>query len=395
MIRYFLLLIAIFALGAAAIVLLKPDAGYVLINYGHWVAETSLSVLVVGLALWYWLFYLLFKLFMLAIRLPANWRERLDQRRNDRARSSFEDGLQSLFEGNWKRAEIELVRRASDHHAAHLNYIAAARAAQHQGAADRRDHYLQLAAQNKPELAFTTQLAQADLQRKRGEFEATRSSALALRALNPEHPFAVELLAESYLALGDWEPLRQLLAGNAGLAALVPQRREELLRRATVELMRTAVADARLDRLKGLWDAAGSLRDQAEVRREYARGLARLNADAEALALIAQTMAREWDAELAQMYGDLHTIDPIAQLATVEQWLGQYGEKPELLQVAGRVCLRNKLWGKARSYLEAVLHSSPTPKAFLDLARLCQETQHPEDAAKFFRQGLELATQSS
>ncbi len=395
MIRYFLLLIAIFALGAAAIVLLKPDAGYVLINYGHWVAETSLAVLVVGLALWYWLFYLLFKLLMLAIRLPANWRERLDQRRNDRARSSFEDGLQSLFEGNWKRAEMELVRRASDHHAAHLNYIAAARAAQHQGAADRRDHYLQLAAQNKPELAFTTQLAQADLQRKRGEFEATRSSALALRALNPEHPFAVELLAESYLALGDWEPLRQLLAGHAGLAALVPQRREELLRRATVELMRTAIADARLDRLKGLWDAAGSLRDQAEVRREYVRGLARLNADAEALALIAQTLTREWDAELAQLYGDLHTIDPIAQLATVEQWLGQYGEKPELLQVAGRVCLRNKLWGKARSYLEAVLQSSPTPKAFLDLARLCAETQHPEDAAKFFRQGLELATQSS
>jgi HemY protein len=394
-IRYFLLLIAIFALGAAAIVLLKPDAGYVLINYGHWVAETSLAVLVVGLALWYWLFYLLFKLLMLAIRLPANWRERLDQRRNDRARSSFEDGLQSLFEGNWKRAEMELVRRASDHHAAHLNYIAAARAAQHQGAADRRDHYLQLAAQNKPELAFTTQLAQADLQRKRGEFEATRSSALALRALNPEHPFAVELLAESYLALGDWEPLRQLLAGHAGLAALVPQRREELLRRATVELMRTAIADARLDRLKGLWDAAGSLRDQAEVRREYVRGLARLNADAEALALIAQTLTREWDAELAQLYGDLHTIDPIAQLATVEQWLGQYGEKPELLQVAGRVCLRNKLWGKARSYLEAVLQSSPTPKAFLDLARLCAETQHPEDAAKFFRQGLELATQSS
>ncbi|MDB5987673.1 MAG: hypothetical protein JWR16_2726 [Nevskia sp.] len=395
MIRYFLLVIAIFVAGAAVIVLLKPDAGYVLINYGHWVAETSLTVLVIGLALWYWLFYLAFKLFVLAIRLPGNLRERLDQRRNDRARNSFEAGLQSLFEGNWKRAEMELVRRASDHHAAHLNYIAAARAAQHQGAADRRDHYLQLAAQNKPELEFTTQLAQADLQRKRGEFEATRSSALALRARDPQHPFAVELLAESYLALGDWEPLRQLLISSAGVAALTPQRHEALLCRATVELMRIAVSDARLDRLKALWDAAGAARQHIEVVREYARGLARLNADAQALALIAQTLAQQWDGELVLLYGDLHTVDPIAQLATVEQWLGRYGEKAELLQVAGRVCLRNKLWGKARSYLEAVLQSSPTPKAYLDLARLCQETQHPEDAAKFFRQGLELATQAS
>ncbi len=395
MIRYFLMLIAIFAAGAAAIVLLKPDAGYVLINYGHWVAETSLTVLVVGLALWYWLFYLAFKLFVLAIRLPTNLRERLDRRRNDRARASFETGLQSLFEGNWKRAEMELVRRASDHHAAHLNYIAAARAAQHLGAADRRDHYLQLAAQNKPELEFTTQLAQTDLQRKRGEFEATRSSAQLLRLRDPQHPFVVELLAESHAALGEWEPLRQLLVATAGMPALTTERREQLMCRATVELMRAAVADARLDQLKALWDAAGSVRLHAEVRDEYVRGLARLNADAQALALIAQTLRIEWDGALVQLYGDLHTIDPIAQLASVEQWLGQYGERPELLQVAGRVCLRNKLWGKARSYLEAALHSAPTPKAYLDLARLCQETQQPDDAAKFYRQGLELATQQA
>lgn len=393
MIRFFLLLLAIFAAGAVAILWLKPDAGYVLINYGPWVAETTLAVLVLGLAVWYWLFYVALKLFLATVRLPGNLRERLDRRRNERARSSFETGLQSLFEGNWKRAEGELVRRAADHHAAHLNYIAAARAAQHQGAADRRDHYLQLAAQSKPELEYTTLLARADLQRKRGEFEATRETAQVLRARDPEHPFAVELLAESYAVLGDWEALRQLLADTVQLQALTAQRREELLRRAYVELMRKAVAAARLDQLRALWEAAGPARGHAELRREYVRGLARLNADAEALALIAQTLAQDWDAELAQLYGDLHTADPIAQLATAEQWLGRYGEKPELLEIAGRVCLRNKLWGKARSYLEASLHAAPTPRAYLDLARLCEETQQREEAGRFYRLGLELAAQ--
>ncbi len=69
----------------------------------------------------------------------------------------------------------------------------------------------------------------------------------------------------------------------------------------------------------------------------------------------------------------------------------QHGPKPELLLLAGRVCLRNKLWGKARSYLEAGVQAAPTPQGYLDLARLCQDTQQPEEALKYYRQGLELA----
>ena len=72
--------------------------------------------------------------------------------------------------------------------------------------------------------------------------------------------------------------------------------------------------------------------------------------------------------------------------------LGQYGEKPELLTTAGRVCLRNKLWGKARSYLEAVIRVKPTPVAYLELAKLCAETQNGDEAVKLYRQGLELAS---
>ena len=58
---------------------------------------------------------------------------------------------------------------------------------------------------------------------------------------------------------------------------------------------------------------------------------------------------------------------------------------------AGRVCLRNRLWGKARSYLEAVIRVAPSAAAYLELARVCEQTQNAEEAQKFLRQGLELA----
>jgi len=389
-----LLILLVFVAGAATIMLLHPDAGYVLINYGPWVVETSLAVLVIGVGLWFLVVYLVLRLLGAAIRLPGSVREAIDRRRQDRARDSFEAGLLNLFEGNWKRAEVELLRRAGEHRATHLNYLAAARAAQRQGAIDRRDQYLRLAAVNKPEHEFATLLSAGDLQRKRGDYAAARDTALRLRERDPNHPFAVELLAESLAALGEWEPLRQLLAEPVARTALDPPRYDALALRGLEQLMQAAVAAARLDQLKALWDGAPAYQADSALRLVYARGLARLNADADALALIAQTLAREWDAPLALLYGGLHANDPVAQLATVEQWLVQYGDKPELLQVAGRVCLRNKLWGKARSYLEAGLAAVPTAQGYLDLARLCQDTQQPEEAARYYRQGLELVTGS-
>ncbi len=389
---FVLLALLVFVAGAAAILLLLPDSGYVLINYGPWAVETTLAMLVIGVALWFLLIYLLLWLLGTVVRLPGNVRVAVDRRRQDRARDSFEAGLLNLFEGNWKRAEVELLRRAGDHHATHLNYLAAARAAQRQGAVDRRDQYLRLAALNRPEHEFATLLSAGDLQRKRGDYAAARATALRLRERDPNHPFAVELLAESMAALQEWEPLRQLLAEPVARAALDPPRYDALALLSLEQLMQAAVAGAHLDQLKALWDGAPAYQQHAGLRLVYARGLARLNADAEALALIAQTLAREWDAPLAQLYAGLHSNDPISQLAAVEQWLTQHGTKPELLQVAGRVCLRNKLWGKARSYLEAGLQAAPTPQGYLDLARLCLDTQQPEEAAKYYRQGLELAT---
>ncbi|MCT6631930.1 hypothetical protein N4E61_14655, partial [Staphylococcus aureus] len=67
----------------------------------------------------------------------------------------------------------------------------------------------------------------------------------------------------------------------------------------------------------------------------------------------------------------------------------------ELLITAGRVCLRNKLWGKSRSYLDAVLRVAPRPAADLELARLSELTQNSDAARQFYKQGLEFTVLSS
>jgi len=395
MIRLLLASLVVLALGAAAAFYLRAETGYVLISFHHWIVETSLLGLLVGLIAVLGGVYLIVRLLISGLILPVTVRRLLQRRREEKAQQSFETGLLRLLEGNWKRAEIELVRRAADHHAGHLNYLGAARAAQRMGAGDRRDHYLRLAMEIAPEMEFATLLTQTELQIERGEYAAARDTALKLRGINAQHPYALELLAASYEGLQAWESLRQLLLDGDARTLLSEERYRELLTRTLVECLQEAQRLARLDRLKTVWDGAPKdFRRIPQVRNEYVRGLARLNAHAEALALAGEVLAKDWDSELASLYGELHAPDPLTQLAAIEAWLNQYGERPELLITAGRVCLRNKLWGKARSYLDAVLRVAPSPAAYLELARLCEQTQNREEAQRLYKQGLEFASQA-
>ncbi len=392
MIRNWLMITIVLALGAGAAWLLRADAGYVLMTYGRWIVETSLLGLVASVVVTLALLVFGARLLLAGVRLPSAVRQLIARRRGERARDTFEEGLLRLLEGNWKRAEIELVRRAADHHASHLNYLAAARAAQRLGAGDRRDHYLELAALSHPEHDFAVLLTQAELQLEREEFSAARDTALRLREVDPRHPYAVELLAESFAGLHSWEALRGLLLETGKLQAIPAPRRNALLQRSMLELIASAESESKLDRLKSLWDTAEpEARRDAGLRLRYAQALHQLNADAIAAALIVDALRRDWDPALVQLYGGLHSSDGVSRLATIEQWLSQYGERQELLITAGQACLQNKLWGKARSYLEAAARTRPSPAAYLELARLCEQTQLPDEAARYYRKGLELA----
>lgn len=392
MIRTWLVIVLTLAFGAALAYALRADTGYVLIHLHGWTVETS--VLALGVTVLFGLpltLYLLRGLLGL-IRLPALLLRLHERRRADRARQSFEDGLLRLQEGQWKRAEVELVRRAADHGAPHLNYLAAARAAQQQGADDRRDRYLQLAAEQVPAQGLAAGITRVELLMARGEHAQARDLLTGLREKDPTQTHVVRLLAECQAALGQWPELHGLLSATEKLQNPDLARRRELLALALRHRLEAATQDARLDALKSLWQQTPApLRQDADLRRTYAEGLVRLNAQAEAAALIASVLAKQWDADLVRLYGRLQTEDPLGQLATVEQWLTQYGERPELLVTAGRVCRANQLWGKARSYLDAVIRIQPGPEAYLELARLSEQTQNPDEAAQWFRQGLERA----
>src|SRR5699024_8522134 len=115
----------------------------------------------------------------------------------------------------------------------------------------------------------------------------------------------------------------------------------------------------------------------------------------QAAKLIRGHLKRHWDPALALLFGDLETRDATGQLTTVEHWLKQYGEEPELLLVAGQLCLRSQLWGRARSYFETSLKSLSRPDALMVLGHLFEQLEQPDEARMAYRQGLEMRLQTT
>ena len=107
--------------------------------------------------------------------------------------------------------------------------------------------------------------------------------------------------------------------------------------------------------------------------------------------LIRQALDQQWDEQLVEYYGSLRSNNVGALLRRVEQWLRDRPEEVGLLLAAGRLCVRNELWGKARSYLETCIGLRPTPEAYNELGRLMLRLDDQEAASEAFRKGLELS----
>lgn len=82
-----------------------------------------------------------------------------------------------------------------------------------------------------------------------------------------------------------------------------------------------------------------------------------------------------------------------AALAQVEDWAEQHGRSAAALRCLGRICLRARLWGKARAYLEESQRLGADADTALALGELAEAVGDEPAAARHFREAARgLAT---
>ncbi len=370
------------------------DPGYVIISRGYKSAELSLSLFIIIAVVVMVLVYFAVRLIITSLNMPYafnNWRTK---QKAHRARRDSNKGLIELAQGHWPQAERYLIRSAKYSELPLLNYLSAARAAQKQGASERRDSYLSLAHKSMDGAEFAVQLTQAELQLVHGQLEQSLATLVQLHSKTPKHPHVLYLLARIYELLRSWGDLKALLPDLRKQHAMSEDSLNALEKKVHRELTTIATQKGKLDNLRAAWQLVPKkLRQDPDLLHHYILCLLTLDGHDDAETLISDSMKRHWNNQLVYLYGVVNGSDHDKQLATAETWLKGNEKNPMLLLTLGRLCMRNKLWGKARAYLEASIGIQPRSDSYKELGNLMEKLEEPDNAAKYFRQGLMLAAE--
>jgi HemY protein len=368
------------------------DSGYVLIARGYQTVEMSLALFIVLTVAVLVFSYFAIRIIVNSWNMPAAFRAWRARQRRQRARRDMDRGLIELAQGNWAQAERYLLRHARDSDIPLLNYLSAARAAQKQNAPQRRDDYLSMAHQSMQGAAFAVQLTQAELQLVHGQLEQSLATLVQLHSASPKHPHVLYLLARIYQLLRSWGDLKKLLPDlrkQNVLNAADLHHLEKLVHR---ELLTLETQRGKLDSLRQVWQQTPkALRQDPDMVRHYVRCLLILEANDDAEQLLRDTLKRQWDVDLVYIYGLLEASDKDRQLAAAEAWLKGHENNPVLLLTLGRLCKRNQLWGKARSYLNASIGIKPHSDAYKELGQLLEQLNEHNQAVECYHKGLLLA----
>jgi HemY protein len=367
---------------------LLGDPGYVAINFRGYLVEMSVPVLITITVLLFVAVWLIRRV----IQAPRRLGEAAGRYRSGRAGQKLTRGMIEVAEGNFAKGEKLLARAASTSDTPLFNYLQAARAAHLQGQDERRDEWLRLAYEHTPEAANAVLLTQAELQLDRQQYEQALATLRRLEENSRNHSHALALLGRLYYRLQDWQHLAELLPRLSKHGRVEQETLDKWAVRVHSENFgRAADGDAVIAEWKTI---AKPLRADTTLLDAYYMNLMRVGLHEKAEKDLAAALKSEWHGSLVHLFGLVEGPDASKQLKRAEGWLAKHGDDPDLLLAAARLCLRNELWGKARSYLETVISIRPTPEAYQEYGRLLNQMGEGDAAADAYREGLGMVANS-
>ena len=387
---HFIILATLVAL--AVLMYHESDTGYINVGLGQYQYGTSLLIFGAALLAVSLIFYVLARITSTVTELFARLGRRNKKRLEDKSRNALTQGLIELAEGRFDSAEKILLQKVDTSETSLLNYLAAARAAQQQGAHERRDEYLRLAHQKTPTADIAIGLTKAELQLAHDQTEQALATLLHLASISPHHVYVLKLLAETYQQLADWEKLIELVPELRKNDVLAQDKLLNVEVAAWNGLLSETTNIKSYDALTELWaQMPHHVKTQSELVENYARSLVAIGASGEAEKLLRNALKNNWQDSTIALYSELDVLINSKQFESVEEWLNDHPCDSHLLLALGKLATGLSLWGKARSYLEASISCKPLAETYVRLAVLLEEyIGEPEAAQNAYRQGMHL-----
>jgi HemY protein len=184
--------------------------------------------------------------------------------------------------------------------------------------------------------------------------------------------------------LGNWAEMLRIARLLEKHRALTAEQALPLRLRAQRGML-DALQDNPLQLMRYWRDMPSAERLDLQLAQRATRALTAAGACAESGQLIEDYLDARWESVLLEDYARCESADVLGHIAHCEKWLHAHPHDAELLLALGRLCARQQLWGKAQSYLEASLAVDPLCDVHVELARLFDHLERPDDANRHYR----------
>ena len=383
---YILVIVAICLVAMIAAPSLVGDKGYVMIQMGNLVLETSvvaLGIMVfIGLVGWIIISTLLSRTWRLT-KLSGSWFGNRSRRKTQKA---FYRSIQALAEGDWDAA-TKAADQAENGEFEGVNYLVSAQAAVARGRKDTAERKLNEAADYESSaLAARVTLARMALAEGQPGDALKELAQLSdkQQATAPAIKLKVQALAEN----NQWAQLEEELGSYKKVLGDDYAKWSKQIakgRLAEVASKQGAIA------LKSFWDnLPRKQRNDIGYQAAYAEQLLTQGMHQEAQTVLLDWQKRGPQPQLLPLLKGLQLPNPAPAIKALEKWIKADDENHELYMVLGHVAYNagdNMLADKA---LQKAMKLNPTQEGLLLLAEINEKANNRESAIAFYKQSLSL-----
>ncbi len=381
-------LLAVAAVGLALVA--RQSDGYVVIVAAPYRIELSLNLLVLLVLAGYLAFHVLVRLVTTLAAIPGRVRAHRAERARSRARQALNDALLAFFQGRYASAEKAASTALEGEESRAVAAIIAARSAHELGRFTEREAFLDQARGAAPEVDQARLTTLADLLLSQGRHDEALAVLRDLSGRDGRNLRLLRMRLAAETALRRWDDVLATTTALAKLGGLAESEAAASRRTAHLGNLERKAQDPAA--LAAYWkQVPGELRLDATIAGRAARLNLALGAIPEAQAIVEAALEAVWDSGLVALYAECAGDSALPLIERGERWLRAHARDPALLLTLGKLCMRQELWGKAQSYIEASLALEPTHEGHMTLAALMERLGKPQEAVRHFRRSAELA----
>ena len=384
----FILLVGLLIAGCAILVMREP--GFAVFSYGDTTIEIPLIKFYFAVVALFISLYFLFRIIGALFRLPGRIQTKRTNKRHLEIMQAMDSSMLDFSQFKWSDSIKNSTRHIKHSPMKRAQHLFTAHCAHNTGQVDTRDaHVSRLRKLEGGKALANTIEAEFCLEDGKAEKALT-----ILHDESTDNICNLNTLSGAYTKTGNIDELEIVLPKLLPHSDKSP-RIQYTVNRCLQWMIDHYDINASDEKLADMWKVySKQMQSKQEILNAYVHILIKHHRDILAEQIIKTQLDQRWDESLIQEYGLLKIDDIDKRIKQSENWLAQHKDSAGLLLTLGRLYKNQKLWGKAKSYLESSLSRRPLASTYAELAELHEFLNETVDAQRCAKKGLHIATRN-